>query len=62
MTTLQYYRNNRQNSYVKDGVLYIKPTLTADEYGEEFLYNGFLDLAQEGCTPDMAVVHEGCLV
>ncbi|XP_072173229.1 beta-1,3-glucan-binding protein-like [Diadema setosum] len=40
----QYYTNNRSNSYVRDGILYIKPTLTSDKYGEEFLYNGNLNL------------------
>lgn len=29
----EYYVNNRTNSYVKDGALYIKPTLTADRIG-----------------------------
>ena len=28
----------------KDGYLHIKPTLTADEFGEAFLYNGTLNL------------------
>ncbi|XP_011669703.1 beta-1,3-glucan-binding protein [Strongylocentrotus purpuratus] len=40
----QYYTNNRSNSYVKDGSLYIKPTLTSDHYGEQFLSSGTLDL------------------
>ncbi|XP_071446297.1 beta-1,3-glucan-binding protein-like [Hetaerina americana] len=38
----QYYRNDRRNSYVKNGVLYIQPTLTAAEYGDDFLYQGQL--------------------
>nr|CAD7458822.1 unnamed protein product [Timema tahoe] len=38
----EYYRNNRKNSFVKDGVLYLKPTLTAADYGERFLYQGGL--------------------
>jgi len=38
------------NSYVRDGVLYIKPTLTADRFGEDFLFNGTLDLRPEGCN------------
>ncbi|XP_063225957.1 LOW QUALITY PROTEIN: beta-1,3-glucan-binding protein-like [Bacillus rossius redtenbacheri] len=38
----QYYRNSRRNSYVRDGVLYIRPTLTAQDYGEKFLYTGQL--------------------
>ncbi|CAM9592098.1 unnamed protein product [Chrysoparadoxa australica] len=31
----QYYTNNRTNSYVEDGVLYIKPTLLSDYIGED---------------------------
>jgi hypothetical protein len=30
----EWYNNNRTNSYVKDGVLYLLPTLTADYLGE----------------------------
>jgi len=37
-------------SYARDGLLYIKPTLTADRFDEEFLYNGVLDLNDEGCN------------
>jgi beta-glucanase (GH16 family) len=40
----QWYTNSRENSYTEDGVLYIKPTLVADEMGEDFLYSGQLDL------------------
>ena len=36
------------HSYVRDGILYIKPTLTVDRFGEDLLYNGVLDLNQEG--------------
>ena len=46
----QYYRNNWKNSYTKDGHLFIKPSLTAEEFGEDFLYNGELSLWEEGCT------------
>jgi beta-glucanase (GH16 family) len=31
----EYYINNRTNSFVRDGVLYLKPTLTADRIGKE---------------------------
>ncbi|KAJ3191897.1 hypothetical protein HK101_007311 [Irineochytrium annulatum] len=34
------YTNNRSNSYVKDGVLYIKPTFTSDLIGEAAMLNG----------------------
>lgn len=37
-------------SYVENGVLHIRPTLTADRFGEDFLYNGTLDLWPEGCN------------
>jgi hypothetical protein len=40
----QIYNNNRSNSFVKDGKLHIKPTLTADQYGESFLANGVINL------------------
>ena len=38
------------NSYARDGLLYLKPTLTADRFGEDFLFNGVLDLKPDGCT------------
>ena len=31
------YNNNRTNSYIRDGVLYLRPTLTAERYGEDYL-------------------------
>mgnify|MGYP001121009452 CR=1 FL=1 len=31
----QMYVNDRSNSFVKDGVLHLKPTLTADVLGED---------------------------
>ncbi|KAJ8877933.1 hypothetical protein PR048_022392 [Dryococelus australis] len=40
----ELYYNNRSNSYVKDGKLYITPTLTADHYGEAFLSSGTISL------------------
>ncbi|KAJ1526376.1 hypothetical protein ONE63_009522 [Megalurothrips usitatus] len=46
----QYYRNDRRNSYVRDGILYLLPTLTADEYGEDFLYHG--KLSYPGCNKE----------
>ena len=38
----EYYSNNRSNSYVRDGVLYIKPTLMEDDIGIDNLKNGFM--------------------
>ena len=37
----QYYCNNRSNSYVKNGILYLKPTLLADTIGEDKVRNGY---------------------
>ena len=31
----QYFTNNRTNSYVKDGQLYIQPTLTSDLFSDD---------------------------
>ncbi|CEP13881.1 hypothetical protein [Parasitella parasitica] len=36
----QYYTNNRSNSFVENGILYLKPTMTSDTIGEEALKNG----------------------
>ncbi|KAJ3097535.1 hypothetical protein HDU97_004760 [Phlyctochytrium planicorne] len=36
----QNYVNNRTNSYVQDGVLYIKPTLTSNAIGEAAVMSG----------------------
>lgn len=40
----QYYTNNRTNSFIRNEVLYLKPTLTNDTYSGDFLYSGVLDL------------------
>jgi hypothetical protein len=40
----QVYWNNRTNSYVRDSTLFLKPTLTSDRFGEEFINTGHLDL------------------
>jgi len=37
----EYYNNNRSNSYVKDSVLYLKPTLLADDIGVSNLCSGY---------------------
>jgi beta-glucanase (GH16 family) len=37
----EWYTNNRTNSYTRDGVLYLKPTLTSDAVGEENLMQRF---------------------
>ncbi|CAG9837275.1 unnamed protein product [Diabrotica balteata] len=58
----QEYRNNRSNSFVRDGVLHIRPTLLADEKGEEFLYNGTINL--NGAFPNEQCTipgYDGCL-
>ncbi|GLV44855.1 Gram-negative bacteria binding protein 1 [Carabus blaptoides fortunei] len=40
----QWYTNNRSNSFTKDGLLFIKPTLTSDVIGEEKLSQIELDV------------------
>ena len=48
--TSQRYGNNRSNSFVKDGVLYIRPTLTADTIGDAAVMSGY-DLNIWGGAP-----------
>lgn len=47
------------NSFVRNGILYIKPTLTSTKRGEAFLKNGRLDLNKEGCNLN---IDGGCVV
>ncbi len=54
----QVYVNNRSNSFVRDGSLYLKPSLTSDTYGEGFITSGTLDLWGERCTCNKA--NTGC--
>mmetsp|Transcript_10882 Transcript_10882/g.21273 ORF Transcript_10882/g.21273 Transcript_10882/m.21273 type:complete len:377 (+) Transcript_10882:879-2009(+) len=50
----EWYVNNRTNSYVKNGVLYIVPTLTEDAIGHDTLVSGDVNIwggsPQESCT------------
>lgn len=46
----QYYTNNRSNSFVRDGVLFLKPTLTSELVGDESLMHG-TELNLWGSTP-----------
>ncbi|KAG2203113.1 hypothetical protein INT47_004920, partial [Mucor saturninus] len=51
----QYYTNNRTNSYVEDGILYLKPSMTADTVGEDALKSGgkinlYSGAPSEDCT------------
>jgi beta-glucanase (GH16 family) len=57
----EYYTNNRINSYVRDSVLFLKPTLTADSIGEQALISGTLDL-WGGAPADLCTGNEfnGC--
>jgi len=40
----EYYTNNRSNSYVRNSVLYLKPTLTADTIGSEYMDSATMDI------------------
>lgn len=55
----QYYTNNRSNSFVEDGILYIKPTLTSDFLGEDALKEGgrialYSGSPSEDCTGNIS--------
>jgi len=53
----QWYVNDRSNSYTTGGNLHIKPTFTADIYGEAFLTSGRVVIPPEVCTQEW---HYGC--
>lgn len=40
----QWYTNNRSNSFAEDGMLNIRPTLTAGQFGDSFMTSGTLSL------------------
>ncbi|GAO51469.1 hypothetical protein G7K_5569-t1 [Saitoella complicata NRRL Y-17804] len=45
---------SENNSFVKDGMLHIVPTLTSDIYGDAAISNGYtLNLTGNGCTSDI---------
>ena len=46
----QWYVNDDENVYVNDGILHLEPTLTADKFGEEFLYQGHVVIDPNECT------------
>lgn len=37
----EHYTNNRSNSYVRDGILYLRPSLTEDDIGLSNVKNGY---------------------
>ncbi|XP_067652754.1 beta-1,3-glucan-binding protein-like [Haliotis asinina] len=46
----QMYTPEAANTYIKNGVLYLRPTYTVDKFGENFLYHGDLDVAKQWGT------------
>lgn len=48
----QWYDNNRSNSFIKDGHLHIKPTLTSDFIGEDAVMHGKVVIPPGECTDD----------
>ncbi|XP_062507118.1 beta-1,3-glucan-binding protein-like [Corticium candelabrum] len=59
----QLYDNNRANSYVRDGILYIKPTLLSDAIGEANVQNGYTMNMWGGTPADLCTGNHfyGCL-
>ena len=53
----EWYVNNRSNSYVKNSILYLKPTLTEDAIGDVTMRTGTVDIwgmsPAELCTGNM---------
>lgn len=46
----QWFVNDPENAFIKEGVLHIKPTLTADKFGEEELYRKKVEIDSKTCT------------
>lgn len=46
----QWYSPSRKNTFTQSGNLYIKPSLTADEFGESFLTKGTAKIPADQCT------------
>jgi len=46
----QWYVDNRKNSFTKNGKLHLRPTLTSEEFGEDFLTSGVAEIPQNECT------------
>ena len=59
----EYYSNNRSNSYVRDGVLYLRPTLLEDDIGLANLQNGYTLDIWGGAPADLCTQNSfyGCL-
>ncbi|XP_046556130.1 beta-1,3-glucan-binding protein-like [Haliotis rubra] len=56
----QMYTPDIANTFIRNGILYIKPTFTADKFGEQFLHSGRLNLTKQwgSCTYSG---HNGCI-
>lgn len=48
----QWYVNDRFNSYTTGGILHLRPTFTADTFGEDFLRSGHVRIPSTECTDD----------
>lgn len=46
----QWYVNDRENSYTSGGIFHIKPTFTADLFGDNFLTSGRVVIPPDQCT------------
>lgn len=46
----QWYVHDRENTFTTNGILHIKPTMTADLFGENFLTTGRVIIPPENCT------------
>lgn len=46
----QWYVNDRANSFTQNGILHLRPTLTSEIYGEEFIYSGRVQIPPNECT------------
>jgi beta-glucanase (GH16 family) len=46
----QWFVENQENAFTRDGILHIKPTLTADKFGEEELFKKKVEIDEKFCS------------
>lgn len=49
----QWFVKDNENAFIRDGILHIQPTLTADKFGEQELFKKKIRISREDCTSSM---------
>lgn len=49
----QWFVRDEENAFVRDGALHIRPTLTADKFGEDALYKKKVSISKADCSSSL---------